>query len=31
MQAMLFGQIPGFDEIMAGLGFLEETINALRK
>jgi hypothetical protein len=31
MQAMLFGQVPTFDEILAGLDGLEKSINALTK
>jgi O6-methylguanine-DNA--protein-cysteine methyltransferase len=31
MQAMPFGQIPSFEEIMTELGSLEKTINALGK
>jgi len=27
MQTMLFGRIPPFDEIMAGLALLEKAIN----
>ncbi len=29
MQAMLFGTVPDFDEIIAGLSALESRINAM--